>query len=447
VRIKVADGKHGRFACPKCGQALLIKPPADAAGSPALAQRPAPTPQQPVDPLSDPLAIPHIPTEPASPNVGGFPTMPAAGVGAMPSRAGGGRPASGSPLKPFLIRLGIAHGVIAGVLLVLTLVGLLAEPVAMGVSLLAAFCAVGLLLAGYIWIVTIAFGETPGQGLLVLLVPYYWLVYVATRKGRAVHGLLVVLSALVPTLLSLLMLTVFSARYGFDISSGSGRRSRPLRMTQAQEETIAQRITEGRAGSPEADTLQTVSYSTFSQINGPIDPLKAEQVLSELPGYEPETFRHDAAGRRVAIQYRGPQEIAKFYGLYLAGKGKITMSMTAKFLDELPPNTAAVAPQTAAQPAALAKLAAPAAPAPPALQTVSFPTLSEAVDASKAEQVLSTSPGYIAGSFRFDAQQGTVTLQYRGTEAMATQYGLTLSSRAGIMVRVKPTFIKEAAVQ
>lgn len=348
VRIKVADGKHGRFACPKCGQTLLIKPPAGASGSPAPAQRPASAPQQPADPLSnplsDPLAVPNVPTQPALPNVGAFPRMQTTGIGGLPNRptatARRGQATSGLPLKGFLIRLAIVHAIIAGVMLLMTLVGLLSEPLAMGASVVAIICTLGLLFTGRIWMIVIAFQETAVQGLLVLLVPYYWLIYMVTRKGRAIQAFSVLASTLIPALLALAMVAVFMARY--------------------------------EGGSPRARSSPFLSPS-----------------------------RRAVTEKRIA-----------------------DMKITAPVL---PPPVVTT-------------------PAEPVLQTVSFPIFSQgSVDLPKADQALNAVAGYVAGSVRADAQQGTITLQYYGSEVMATQYGLALSSSAGIMVRVKPTFIKEAA--
>ena len=288
--------------------------------------------------------MPNVPTKSALPNVEAFPRISTAGVGGLPNQpsatARRGQATSGLPLKGFLIRLAIIHAIIAGVMLLMTLVGLFSEPLAMGASVVAIICMLVLMFTGRIWIIVIAFHETAVQGLLVLLVPYYWLIYMITRKGRTIQAFSVLISTLIPALLGLGMMAVFMTRY--------------------------------EGGSPRARSSPFLSQS-----------------------------RRAETEKRIA-----------------------DMKITAPVL---PPPVVAT-------------------PAEPVLQTVSFPILSQGpVELAKAEQALNAVPGYVAGSVRADAQQGTITLQYHGSEVTATQYGLALSSRAGIMVRVKPTFIKEAA--
>ncbi|MGE0608159.1 MAG: hypothetical protein AB7O62_13775 [Pirellulales bacterium] len=348
VRIKVEEGKHGRFACPKCSHALLIKPPVAPAGGPAAAQPPAPPPPAPVsplaNPLTNPLAMPQFPIPSNPPSIGAPPWNPTAGVGGSPHppkpATWRGRASSDQTLKGFLIRLALAHAIIAGVLLLLTLAGLFSEPLAMGASVVAILCALGLLFGGRIWMIVIAFQEATVQGLLVLLVPYYWLIYMITRKGRTIKAFAVLVSTLIPALLALGMVAVFMARY--------------------------------EGGSPRARS------SPF------LPPTRAPQARNPLPDTQIAT-------------------------------------------PALPPPVVV-------------------APIEPVLQTVAFPLFGPGqVDLAAAEKVLNTVSGYVAGSVRADAEQGVITLQYRGSEASATQYGLALSSRAGIMLRVKPTFLTEAA--
>ena len=272
VRIKVADGKHGRFACPKCGQTLLIKPPP---GSPAPAQRPALAPQTPADPLFDPLAMPNIPTKSALPNVEAFPRISTAGVGGLPNQpsatARRGPATSGLPLKGFLIRLAIIHAIIAGVMLLMTLVGLFSEPLAMGASVVAIVCTLGLLFTGRIWMIVIAFQETAVQGLLVLLVPYYWLIYMITRKGRTIQAFSVLVSTLIPALLGLGMVAVFMTRY----EGGSPRaRSSPF-LSQSRRAETEKRIADMKitapvlpppvVATPAEPVLQTVSFPILAR--------------------------------------------------------------------------------------------------------------------------------------------------------------------------------------
>jgi hypothetical protein len=79
-----------------------------------------------------------------------------------------------------------------------------------------------------------------------------------------------------------------------------------------------------------------------------------------------------------------------------------------------------------------------------ALRTVSFQTLAQGdVNQAAAEQALSQVNGYVPGSFRFDQQNQLVTLQYRGAEATATQFGFALQQKLQMMVRLKPMFAED----
>jgi hypothetical protein len=81
------------------------------------------------------------------------------------------------------------------------------------------------------------------------------------------------------------------------------------------------------------------------------------------------------------------------------------------------------------------------------LRTVSFQAFSQVrgpVDPAKAEQALVDQPGYVAGSFRYDAGQRIVAFQYRGGREMARLYGFLLPAKADIMIALTPTFIEGA---
>lgn len=457
VKLNVPDGKFGRFTCPKCGKALLIQPP-QSAGSAPSSQGGFPTSHPVPSAPYDPLALP--PTSPleSSSGFGNLPSLPAAGFGSTPGTYGTGgfpvrRSSAGSTtdLKNFVRRLAIGLAIVSVVMLIVGAFGLVSEPIALGACLLGIATTMTLLFSGRIWLVVMAWQESVGQGLLVLFVPYYWIVYVATRKGRTLRALALLIGSLVPMLVCLVMLAVFLPKYQpgaqFGGSSPSGVSRRDLAKIETQ-------IRESYAKLPDPKVLRTVTFTTFSQVSGPVDPAKAEQVLAELPGYVRGSFRHDEPGRTIEIQYYGAEDMAPRYGLILAAKANIIMGFDATFRDG--PSSPSSAPITTNVPTASPSSLTPPAPdvsstlPSPAttelnqLRTVSFQTLGQgAINNATAEQQLASVPGYVAGSFRFDDQNQLVTLQYRGTEAAATQFGFALQ-RLSIMVRMKPMFSDES---
>ncbi|MDP6446270.1 MAG: hypothetical protein QF805_20940, partial [Pirellulaceae bacterium] len=76
------------------------------------------------------------------------------------------------------------------------------------------------------------------------------------------------------------------------------------------------------------------------------------------------------------------------------------------------------------------------------LRNVSFPTFSQIgrLDDAKAEQVLAELPGYVPGSFLYDARGRKLSFQYRGAKEIARQYGLVLASQAKVIMSFTPTF-------
>jgi hypothetical protein len=401
-------------------------------------------------PQSDPLQLPQTQADllpPLAPQPQAAPRSlktggPLGMAGKAKKRAGS---ASSSELKQFLKRLGVGLGILSVVLFLLGGLGLIAEPIALTACFVGLGAAIGMIVGGKVWLLVIAFKESPAQGLLVFLVPYYWLFFLFTRKGRALHALALIVAALVPALICGAMLTVFLPRYQ---SGGSFSSSRRSGLSRSQLATVEERIRASRESSPDADVLRNVSFPTFSQI-GRLDDAKAEQVLAELPGYVPGSFLYDARGRKLSFQYRGAKEIARQYGLVLASQAKVIMSFTPTFHDqplqltEAKSDAGAAATETS-QPPATPPVTPGAGADPPVERTVSFQTLGQSpVNQAAADQALSQVNGYVAGSFRFDQQNQLVTLRFRGSDAAATQLGFALQRKLQMTVRLKPIFAAE----
>jgi len=462
VKIKIPEGKSGRCNCPKCGKALLIKAPGDPASTAAGQAMPsANQPQQRTPaPQSDPLQLPPTQPLPSQTLASSYPVPPSGGSYAAlgrPTMPGAKkRPAAKGltpELKGFLRRLGIGLGILSGVLLLVGALGLISEPIALAACFIGIVAATGLAVSGRLWMLIMAFQESVAQGLMVLLIPYYWIVYGAIRKGLALRPLALMFSALVPLLICLGMLAVFLPRYqgGMRIPFPGSRSSGPSAADLAK---LQEQIRESRSTSPDADVLRTVSFPSYSQVGGAVDLAKAEQALAELPGYVLGSFRYDAQGRIVAFQYHGAEDVAPKYGLFVAVKANVRMSFTPTFGDEamLPKESTVSATRpvvgsaipAATPPAPAINISEAVANASNKLRTVSFQTFAQGpVNQAAAEQALAQVKGYFAGSFRFDEQQQLVTLQYRGPESAATQFGFALQQKLQMMVRMKPMFAEE----
>jgi hypothetical protein len=354
-------------------------------------------------------------------------------------------------MKPFLKRLGVGLGILSGVLLLLTGVGMIAEPLALAATIIAVASAALLIIGGKVWLWIIAFQESFVQGLLVLLIPYYWIVYMVTRKGRALRAMALVFSAAVPALFAMVMLLFFASRYENVARSVNQGNSRPRSISSSQIREMETRIRQAHERSGEKDVLRTVSFRSFSQVRGPVDPAKAERALADQPGYVAGSFRFDANQRTVMFQYRGDQSMAKLYAFLLPAKADLMIALTPTFVEETElPETSILSTRPAATtattlgPASASIAESVATPSPP-LQTVSFQTFGQSsVDAAQAEAVLSEMPDYVADSFRFDPGRQTITFQYRGQQAAAMQYAFALQGKMHVTLRLKPVFAQEA---
>ncbi len=357
----------------------------------------------------------------------------------------------GWSMRIFLKRLGIGLGVLSGILLLLAGLGLIAEPIALVATIVAVGSAVVLILWGKIWLWVIAFQESVVQGLLVVFVPYYWIAYLVTRKGRALQAMSLVLSAAVPALLTMAMLALFAARYENVARSVYGGSRRTRHISQSRIRAIEDRIRQAYETSNDQDVLQTVSFQSFSQVRGPVDPAKAERALAAQPGYVPGSFRFDVQQRKVMFQYRGGKEMARMYAMLLPAKADVMVALTPTFVEEtdLPKTNVTANNPAAAKTPTVVRAPMTVSEADEsesgALRTVSFQTLSQGqLDTTRAESVLAEMPGYAAGSFRFDQEQQRVTLQYRGQKAAATQYAFALQGKMLVMLRLKPVFEEQS---
>src|SRR5688500_18780394 len=160
VKLKIPEGKSGRFNCPKCGKLLSIPAPREAASpafgrtmaggsAPPLPAHPAETqPHQllPTDlltalPAPDSLAMRPMQEHKAAPIAAAAPawaTHPA-------------QQKTATPLKDFLTRLGIGIGILSGLLLVIGAVGIISEPIALIACFIGILAAIGLIAGGRIW--------------------------------------------------------------------------------------------------------------------------------------------------------------------------------------------------------------------------------------------------------------------------------------------------------
>ncbi len=274
---------------------------------------------------------------------GAFGQTPSAGFGKPQGAAN-----SWGDVKPFLIRFGIGWGILMGVLAALLGLGFVSEVLALVALGIGFLITLALAFTGRIWMIVIAFQETALQGLLVLLVPYYWLFYLAMNRKKCWRPVAVLVSSLAPALLLLLMGTLFAERY-----DGGARRSHRFRTTTNNNNRFRtnsiQPLVKDRVIPPvqvpsESNVLRTVSFRVAG-VSNRVDPeAKADQLLREMPGYVAGSFRLSEDQKTATLQYRGQKSRAMQYALRAGMTSGIMMSVSPTFEEDAPNEDTPVPP-------------------------------------------------------------------------------------------------------
>ncbi len=113
--------------------------------------------------------------------------------GPSPYAAKAKRKASSDPSdwQAYLKKLAIVVGIVCGVIaLTLPLLAFPNSPVCIIPIALLSLGMIGFAMAGRIWFIVLGFKQSVAQGLLVMLVPYYWLFFLAKNKQVCIKPLL-----------------------------------------------------------------------------------------------------------------------------------------------------------------------------------------------------------------------------------------------------------------
>ena len=334
VRIKIPEGKSGRIACPKCGKVLQLKAAkSSSTASPGTSpKKQSPRPTVPAPATVDPLANPFSELDGLSagelqqPATNWQAAAPYKAPRSMAKPRRGGIP---DDYKRFVVRLSISVAAAAGLILLLTPFAFVSTNMALIPVVAAMLIAVGLIATGRIWFIVIGFQETILQGLLVLLVPYYWLYFLATRRGACLNAVTVIFASLVPAVMGLILISVFGPDQG---RSGSSNRS--MQLSRSQKANLNQKIQSAQQSSPAAQTLQTPTFEIFSSsLMKPDAAESAERALATLPGYVAGSFRMSSDKRSVSFQYRGDRSVAPQYAMLLPGEAGIMLRLTPTFAE------------------------------------------------------------------------------------------------------------------
>lgn len=294
-RMKLPAGAAGRaFRCPKCQQSFRIPAAERSATSAAMPAAPPPTGEPVVG--GSPIGFPGLP--------------PTAGVSRRPAVAAGTDP----PLRPFLVQLGIGLAALSGLLVVLAGIGLLYEPVALAVVVMAAAAGVGLALAARLWLIVMAFRDNATSGLLMLLVPLYDAVYIARRRGLALRPVAMFCTAFVPLLLGLGMLGLYRPIY-----TAAGRMEARAARSAAMADNLEAMIYEAEQRLSPGGDVQTAEFPVFGGVRDrPAMVQQADAVLRPMQYYVPGSFKLSEDGRRASLQHRGDANLASRYRLLVS---------------------------------------------------------------------------------------------------------------------------------
>ncbi len=198
--------------------------------------------------------------------------------------------------------------------LVTAIGGFFSEPVAMAATVIGLVAALGLLFAGHIWFVVIAFQESTVLGGATIFVPLLWIYCLANRIGRSQLAFALLVSALIPALLGLCLAVTFTARY-----TPEGRAATREVQFAKNADKMVQLIREHESRSPPTGEPRETTYSYAIRIEDPARFIsQGDQGLSQFSGYIKGSLRIDETRRRISFQHRGAGDLEQKYVLYLA---------------------------------------------------------------------------------------------------------------------------------
>lgn len=292
-QTKAEPGKQ--LNCPKC-QAVMVVP----AELPDLGN------DLPPDPL-------NVPAAPSGPGPLGSPAAPrrrATGKPTGRARSSGGLDPQ---LMPFIKKLIIGHALLAIPIILLGFGGFFSDAVALAAALVGTAAIVVLILTARIWFVVIAFGESTAYGLGSIFVPLFWSICLAKRIGKSQQAFALLVSALIPALLTLVILLVFSPQ------AKSGRQAAK---SQANAGRMKELILADEAKFPPTGEPKGVTFRVSRVDSAQRFLREGETGLQQFKGYIAQSLTYDATARQVSFQFRGRDEMAAKYRLFLAFETK-----------------------------------------------------------------------------------------------------------------------------
>ncbi|MFO1065733.1 MAG: hypothetical protein U0892_17870 [Pirellulales bacterium] len=328
----VASTETNKIICPKCKKELRIR----------RGHEPSPTPEQPRDTAAAPLEQqPSFGNDLFPPsNAGSNNTFPGPAVPAYQSTASvhASSPQAIGPMaelrmpeiRSFTKLLGFVFGVHA--VLVLLSLPLSFYPksfVCLIPILLATIGMLAGLFAARIWIIVLGFKKSAAQGVLVLLVPYYWLIFMGMNRRVCLKPLLTLIATLIPV--AMCMIVIFFFKPDFDGSgTGSGLQ---LSGKQLFENRMKLSLAEQKAAPGE---ITTVQFPVF-QVTDPQAAFKANNMLSTMPGYIFGSFKLSADQKSLTLQYKGSDKsCAPYYAMILPGEAGIFVVLQPQFIANPP---------------------------------------------------------------------------------------------------------------
>jgi len=290
------------------------------------------------------LVIPAQPSAPSAPldplepsNVSTASTAaPGAGLGQQDLRASNlanqrrPRRKTGSSLdprlKPFFKRLGLAVGIVCALIVLTGAIGWFSEPIAMGAVILGIVAMVGLALAGRVWFVVIAFQESVGLGVAVLFVPLLWLYLLAKRIGRSQLAFALLLSSLIPALVTLGVTSVLAARH-----STAGRSAARATDLAKKADQFVETIQQYESKNPPTAEPREATYSYTTKIDDPSTFVtEGDRGLSQFAGYVKGSLTVDQEQRTISLEHRGTNELESRYRVYLSAKTGVPIRPKSK---------------------------------------------------------------------------------------------------------------------
>jgi hypothetical protein len=297
-RTKAQPGS--KLKCPKCKTTLAIPQPLD----------PLPLDPLPLDPLDASLTL--------APSDGRLP--PASSV---PNRSR--RPATSSrrqggisldpELRGFLKPLGIGIAAVCGLIVLLTIGGLASEAVALAAAIVGVIAMLGLAFAGRIWFIVIGFRHNIGLGIATIFVPLLWSYCLAKQLRHSQHALVLLLSALIPAIVTLGALGILKGKYspeGKNASRAAQFAENALKLGEVikKEEQQNAPSGEGITWSCRVENVESPARFVY----------EGNRALSEFKGYEKDSMAYDPTSRQFSFRMRGSKDMASKYRLYLGFK-------------------------------------------------------------------------------------------------------------------------------